>query len=338
MFKTHWFLAGFAALAFSLSASVGHAQNESAVTLEIQVETISDFKAVYATVQSQDVIAARARIGGTIATLNVDDGDNVEGGSTLAVVIDDRLAPQVRALDAQVAATTAELRQAQSDLDRARQLFDRGVIAQARLDEASTHVDIVTGQLNVVRQERSVLIQQQQEGEVLAPMTGVVLNVMVTEGTVVFAGEPIANVASENYVLRLRLPERHARFMAEGEAVRIDQSALSETTSDMISETGIISQIYPEIIDGRVVADAEVEGLGEFLVGERVRVWVSAGQRQAILVPGDYIHTRYGVDFVTLLSGDGGHHEMIVQRGRGGDEGRVEILGGLVAGDVIVAP
>lgn len=312
------------------------AQDESPApaTYNVRAETVTDMKAVYATVESADVIAARARIGGTVASLSVNEGDRVEAGQVMAVVIDDRLAPQVRALDAQVAALEATVRQAQAELARVRQLFERDVVAQARLDDAQAQYDVALGQLDSARQERSVLIQQQREGEVLAPTAGIVLSVEVTAGTVVFAGEPMAEVASEDYVLRLQLPERHARYLSVGDEVRVDRSALTET----VAETGTIRQVYPQVADGRVTADAEVEGLGAFFVGERVRVWVSAGTREAILIPGAFVHSRYGVDYVSLRGAGGAAREIVVQRGRGEEDGRVEILSGLAQGDEIIAP
>lgn len=300
----------------------------------VTVEPVMDWKAVYATVESADVIAARARIGGTVASLTVTEGDRVEAGQVMAVVVDDRLVPQVRALDAQVASLEASVRQARSELDRVQQLFDRDVVAQARLDDAQAQFDVAQGQLDAVRQERSVVIQQQREGEVLAPTTGVVLSVSVTEGTVVFAGEAMGEVASEDYVLRLALPERHARYLAEGDEVRVDQSAMTEDVAAM----GTIRQVYPHVVDGRVMADAAVDGLGAYFVGERVRVWVSAGMRDTILIPDAYVHSRYGVDFVTMIGPDGEPQDVVVQRGRGEEGGRVEILSGLAAEDVIVAP
>ncbi len=312
----------------------GAASAASGDTFNVTEESVTDMKAVYATVESLDVISARARIGGTVVSLDTDEGDRVDAGAVLAVIVDDRLAPQVRALDAQVTAIESSLRQAQTELSRVQQLFDRGVVAQARLDEARTQMDVVQGQLDAARQERSIVIQQQREGEVLAPTAGVVLDVSVTAGTVVFAGDPIADVAAETYVLRLRLPERHARYMQEGDEVRVDQSALGGD----VAETGTIRQVYPNIADGRVIADADVDGLGAFFVGERVRVWVAAGDRNAILIPEPFIHSRYGIDYVTLQSADGSHRDMTVQRGRGHDGARVEILSGLAAGDVIVAP
>jgi len=321
----------FAAIA--LAAIPVQAYAQSGETFTVSESLIADRKAVFATVESVDTVAARARIGGTIGELRVDEGDAVAAGDVLAVVVDDRLAPQIGAANASASALAAQLEQARIDLTRAEDLFERGIFPQARLDQARTQVDVLEGQLASARQERAVLVQQSREGDVLAPSAGRVLNVPVTSGSVVLPGEAVASIASDLYLLRLRLPERHARTIEEGDPVTVDAASL---TGD-VAPTGRIRQVYPRIEDGRVVADAVVEGLGDFFVGERVRVYVEVDERVAFLVPEDFLINRYGVDYVRLREADDRAVDIVVQRGRTTPDG-VEILGGIAAGDVLVQP
>ena len=55
-----------------------------------------------------------------------------------------------------------------------------------------------------------------------------------------------------------------------GDPIRIDGDELG-TAAPRFGKIGLV---YPQIEDGRVVADAIVEGLGDYFVGERVRVWI----------------------------------------------------------------
>jgi hypothetical protein len=100
--------------------------------------------------------------------------------------------------------------------------------------------------------------------------------------------------------------------------------------------------VYPELQNGRVVADAEVPDLGSYFVGERLLVWISAGKRQAFVVPRAYIFKRFGLDYVRLEKDGGAHADVVVQAGRviKGTDGqeRVEILAGVAAGDKLVRP
>lgn len=303
-----------------------------AQSLEVTTTLVADHKAVFATVESVDTLTARTRIGGTIVELLVDEGDEVAAGDVLALVVNEQMAPQIAAATSQAATLRAELTQAREDLDRANDLFTRGIIAQTRLDQAQTAVAVLEGRLASANQSRDVLVQQEREGEVLAPGAGRVLDVQTPLGSVMLPGEPVAIIASDRYLLRLNLPERHARSIAEGDEIQVAGAALGGE----VAPTGVILQLYPQITNGRVVADAEVEGLGSFFVGERVRVHVTVDTREVIVVPRSYVTTRFGNDFVALET-DEGQRDIVVLLGQESAEG-VEILAGLSAGDRLVKP
>ena len=310
----------------------------AAETLVVSPIVVPDQKAVFATVESANVVPARARIGGIVATLGVKEGDHVAGGRVLASVGDEKLVLQMRSLDAQIAGLEAQLAQAQADLTRAQSLFERAIIPKTRLDEAQTAFNVATNAHKARVAERSVIQQQLSEGDVLAPTSGRVLKVPVTTGTVILPGEPVALVAEQNFVLRLRVPERHARFLKAGDPVRIDAAEFGHE----VPQLGRITLVYPQIEDGRVVADATVEGLGDYFVGERIRVWISGGERSAVVIPAGFILTRFGVDFVNLAGADGRVIDVPVQRGRELPRPElpdgIEILSGLNAGDRLVKP
>ncbi|MFD2180664.1 efflux RND transporter periplasmic adaptor subunit [Rhodoplanes azumiensis] len=315
----------------------GAATSTQAGTLTVAASAAADEKAVFATVESANVVPARARIGGTVVRLAVKYGDEVKQGQTVAVVGDDKLMLQTRSLDAQIAGLEAQVSQATIDLERTQSLFDKGTVARSRLDEVRTAFNVADNALKARRAERAVIEQQLAEGTVLAPTAGRVLKVPVTPGTVILPGEAVAQIAEANFVLRLRVPERHAKFLKAGDPVRIDGEALGRGEATF----GKVRLVYPQIEDGRVVADATVDGLGDYFVGERIRVWVSAGERTAVTVPAAAVTTRFGIDYVRLAR-DGGTIDVPVQRGRTvrrpGEPDAVEILSGLVPGDRLVTP
>jgi RND family efflux transporter MFP subunit len=299
---------------------------------------VADQKAVFATVESRRVVPARARIGGTVAELAVKEGDHVELAQVVATVGDEKIALQLKSLDAQIAGLQAQVIQTQTDLTRAEDLAGKGTIPRARLDEARTAFNVADNALRSRVAERSVIEEQLAEGRVLAPAAGRVLKVPLTTGTVVMAGESVADIAEQNFVLRLRVPEQHARFLKPGDAIRLDTAELDETEPRF----GKIDLIYPRIEDGRVVADATVEGLGDYFVGERIRVWISAGERTAFVIPESFITTRFGVDYVKIRGAGGADLDVPVQRGRALPRpdlpDGIEILSGLTAGDRLVRP
>jgi RND family efflux transporter MFP subunit len=303
----------------------------------VSLQDVDDLKSVYATVRSKDLIEARVRTPGTIAALKVDKGVAVVPGQILALVTDPKIALKIKALDAQIVAAQSRLDTASTELERSETLKAKGVTPQARVDQAQTAFDVATNDLKAAQAERAVVETQIDEGKVLAPAAGRVLRVPVTEGSVVMAGESIATIAANDYLLRLEIPERHARFIKTGDIVRLGERGLGP--QDKPLSEGHITQVYPELNNGLVVADAEVPGLGTYFVGERVLIWISAGKRQTILVPQNFVFKRYGLDYVRV-SGASGGADVVVQTGRtdGTGDGAIEILSGLNSGDKLVQP
>jgi RND family efflux transporter MFP subunit len=342
MSACHWRHIAVAAVLCACAGANALAAENAAVapSFEVTVEEIDDLKSVYATVRSKDLIEARVRTPGTIASLKVDEGNAVEPGQVLALVADPKIALRIKALDAQMVAIQSRAETAKTELERSQELKVRGVAPQSRVDQAQTAYDVAVNDLKSTRAERSVVETQIEEGQVLAPTAGRVLKVPVTEGSVVLAGESVATIAANEYLLRLELPERHARFIKAGDPVRIGGRGLGQ--DEGAPAEGRISQVYPELQSGRVVADAEVAGLGSYFVGERILVWISAGRRQAFLVPRAYVFKRFGLDYVRVAGKDGAPVDVIVQAGRedrsvdGKD--RIEILAGVAQGDRLVAP
>jgi multidrug efflux pump subunit AcrA (membrane-fusion protein) len=214
---------------------------------------------------------------------------------------------------------------------------ERGTLPRIRLDEARTALNVADNGLRAKTAERAVVQQQFNEGQVLAPAGGRVLKRLVAVGSVVLPGDPVAMIAQQDFKLRLRVPERHARFLKAGDTIRVDGAEFG----DQSPKSGVIDLVYPQIEDGRVIADAIVENLGEYFVGDRLRVWVSSGERMAFVIPSNYVNTRFGIDYVGIRQGDR-TISAPVQRGRNVVSpdlpNGLEILSGIRPGDQLVQP
>lgn len=323
-------------LSLVAAATLGVA-SAGAEGLTVAPRSVTDEKAVFATVESISVVPARGRIGGIIVQLNVREGDPVASGQAIAVIGDEKLALQMKSLDAQIEALQAQSNQARIDFTRIEGLVERGTLPRVRFDEAQTALNVAENGLRARTAERAVVQQQLNEGQVLAAASGRVLKKLVAVGSVVLPGDPIAMIAQQNFKLRLRVPERHARFLKAGDKIRYDGAEFGEG----VSQSGVIDLVYPQIEDGRVIADATVEGLGQYFVGDRLRVWISGGVRTAYVIPSSYVTTRFGIDYVRIRKADR-TIDAPVQRGRdlpGPDlPDGLEILSGVHDGDQLVRP
>lgn len=292
--------------------------------------TVTEWKAVHGRIEAKDRLPARARIGGTLTELLVSEGDIVSAGQPLARVIDEKLGFQLSALRAQIEAAGAQLTNAQSELRRGEELLRQGVTTVQRLDALRTQVDVLAGQISALEAQADIIVQSQAEGQVLAPTAGRVLTVPVAAGAVVMPGETIAMVSGGGVFLRLAVPERHALHLTEGDAIHI------EGASGPVQ--GRLARLYPLIENGRVIADVEVPDLSDRFEDARVLVRLPVAERQALMIPATAIVTRGGLDFVPVQEARGMVLRAVVPgvRQTEAEGGQVEILSGLVAGDVIL--
>jgi len=291
---------------------------------------VTEWKAVYGTVEARDRIPARARLGGTLVELLVTEGDVVSAGQELARITDDKLDLQLQALAARREALTAQLASAEADLARGEDLLKEGVITAQRIEALRTGVDVLKGQIAALDAEAGVIRQQANEGVVLAPVAGRVLDVPVTRGTVAMPGEVVAVIGGGGTFLRIAVPERHAAALDEGDTIRI--------SSPEGDREGRLARVYPLIEGGRVVADVEIDGLPDRHVGARMLVSLPVGEREALLIPVTSIVTRAGLDFVGVETAGGVVLRSIVPGAGHLIDGvpMVEVLTGLEAGDVVV--
>lgn len=291
---------------------------------------VTDWKAVYGRIETRDRIPARARIGGILTELTAAEGDLVQAGQQLALIVDDKIGFQLSAIDAQLDALSAQAANAAAELKRGEQLQKDGVITTQRLEALQTAVDVVNGNIAANRAQRQVLVQQSAEGAVLAPVTGRVLDVPQAAGAVVMPGEPVAALGGGGFFLRLAVPERHAANLTAGDAIVI------ETVTG--EKSGKLAKVYPLIENGRVLADVEVPDLSEDFVDARVLVRLPVGTREALLVPPTAVRTHSGLDFVTTQGANGPVERAVVLGPHHLVDGveMVEVISGLVAGDVVV--
>lgn len=327
------FAAGLAACGGERRAPTTVAAVPRGERLTLQLQDIPDLKPVAATVTTRRMGEARARIGGTLVKLNVKEGDEVREGQVIGLVVDQRLSLETRSYAALTAAALAQAVRAQADYARIKTLYDKGIYAKARLDQAEADAKAAQGSLAAARAQQAASAELGAQGAILAPASGRVLHADVPAGSVVTAGQTVAVVTAGQPLLRLAIPEAQGRMLQVGEAVSLDPHDLPG-----LPATGRIAQVYPAVSGGEVTADVAVAGLSPELIGQRVRVLVEVGRRPAIAVPTRFVATRYGVDYVRVLDSSGHAGDVAVQLSPLADASRVEVLSGVGAGDVLVTP
>ncbi|WP_121183076.1 efflux RND transporter periplasmic adaptor subunit [Pseudomonas parakoreensis] len=135
------------------------------------------------------------RVGGRIASRNVDVGTEVQKGTLLATLDPSDQQNQLRSAQGDLAKVQAQLINAQANARRQQALFDRGVGAQAQLDIAIT--DLKTTQASLDQARAAVDQSKDQLGytELRADHKAVVTAWNAEAGQVVTAGQQVVTLA-----------------------------------------------------------------------------------------------------------------------------------------------
>lgn len=126
--------------------------------------------------------------GGQVVSVRVDAGDWVRQGEVLAVIDRSVQTQQAAAQEAQVAVAQADAELAQSNLDRALQLVERGFISKAEIDRLTATRDSAVARIKVARAQLAELRARNARLNIVAPASGYVLERAVEPGQTVGGG------------------------------------------------------------------------------------------------------------------------------------------------------
>lgn len=142
-------------------------------------------------------IAARREIpvgvvgeGGRVVAVAVDAGDWVRAGQVLVSIDRSVQAQQAQSSAAQIQVAQADANLAQSNLDRALQLVERGFISQADVDRLNATRDAAVARVRVAEAQLRELRARNARLNIVAPASGLVLQRNVEPGQTVSGGSP----------------------------------------------------------------------------------------------------------------------------------------------------
>ncbi len=134
--------------------------------------------------------------GGRVVSVLVEPGDWVRAGQALLVIDRSVQNQQAQSSAAQITVARADASLAQSNLDRALQLVDRGFISKADVDRLTATRDAAVARVQVAEAQYRELLARNARLNIVAPAAGLVLERNVEPGQVVGAGgTPLFTIA-----------------------------------------------------------------------------------------------------------------------------------------------
>ena len=185
-------------IGFIAYSRIGGGEAETAADVE-QVPTVTVVSpgraTISGTIHSTGTLAARHRIevgvvgeGGRVVSVPVEAGDWVRAGQVLAVIDRSVQNQQAQSAAAQIEVAKADADLAQANLDRALQLVDRGFISKADVDRLTATRDAARARVRVAEAQYRELLARNARLNIVAPVSGLVLERNVEVGQVLGAG------------------------------------------------------------------------------------------------------------------------------------------------------
>jgi RND family efflux transporter MFP subunit len=310
------------------------------------VETLS----ISGSLVPQTRVAVTPKLQGRLERVLVDIGARVSAGQTVATLDAREIVAQVDAARAAVNVARASVDSAEAalsnavlELDRSRNLFERGALPRQRLDAADTAHRGAVAQRDLARanlaQAEAALrraAEVRRDAVLVSPIAGVVVERNYDAGNLVGPGDkPVVAVADVRVLeLEAGVSELEAGRLRVGMPARIDVQARPGQAFE-----GQLAAIAPEI-DARNrhfqvevrVPNERAELLSGMYATARIETSRAAS---AVTVPRDSVTTRDGKRIVLRVAA-GTVQPTTVTEGIV-DEGRVQIVAGLASGDVVVA-
>jgi RND family efflux transporter MFP subunit len=297
----------------------GIAVPAGAATIKVEASMTAPRIYVVGTVASEEKVNLSARIPAYVNQVLVTAGDRVKKGQTL-VTLDDR---EIRE---QLAAAEAQLKQAEAEYQRARQLFEKNATTDQALTAAESGFHSARAQVERVK----VMLSYAQ---VTAPMDGIVTERRVESGDLANPGQLLLALYDPSRMrLEAPVPVRLIEKLALNQAVEMDLERPARGFPGKVTE--IVSEIDPSSRTQKVKVHIET-GDSEVLPGTFGRLWVEDDARAAIRIPASAIYRVGQLELVQVVEGSRAIRRLVRTGPAYG--GEVEILSGLAAGDVILA-
>lgn len=287
-------------------------------TLTVKSELFAPRVDVVGTVSSELKIDLSARIGAYVKEVFVSAGSVVTNGQPL-LTLDDR------EIQEQVAAAEAQFKQAETELNRTRQLFDNKATTEQALTAAQTLFAASRAQW-----ERSrVMLSYAQ---VVSPIDGLVTERRIEAGDLANPGQVLLAVYDPTHMqLEVPVPVRLLDKLPVGREVEVTLDRPAGTFQGRVRQ--IVSEVDP-LSRTQIVKVHIDRAVSDILPGTFGRLSVADESRDTVLIPASAVYSVGQIELVQVAR-DGRAIRRAVRTGPTHGSS-VEILSGLAAGDAVL--
>ncbi len=325
---------GIACLSAALPAN---AQSVQVPTATVQISATGASFELDGLIEPVKQSTVSAQASGRVTALLVKAGDPVRKGQLLATIDDQEAQVGVQRSQAQINQASAELRNAQAQWERTKDLQSKGFVSKAALDVANAQLQSAQAQRDQASAAGRQSSLAQGFTKVVAPFDGYVLQALAEAGELAVPGKPLLTLYA-HLPLRavVQVPASRAQLARTATAVQVQVAAgaagtptwITPTTQTAVPSSDPVSQTTEWRLDLPAASSANL------LPGQQTRVRFTPAQANAstgLTVPQGAIVRRGELTAVYVVAGNT-FALRAVRTGASTAQG-IEVLAGLRAGE-----
>jgi membrane fusion protein (multidrug efflux system) len=274
------------------------------------------------------------KVGGRVASVLAEMGDQVSAGQVLVQLEDTDYAIQAQQAEASLDLAVAGQKSAAQNLQRMEQLYQQGAVSRKDYDSAVTASEQADAQVKQASASLAYARYQAASTAITSPANGIIASRRVDIGEMVNAGSSIFTVVDiASVYAECSIPESEVGRLVVGQKVAVLSTAVSGQPFE-----GTLTNLAPaaDAVTKAFAARFKIENPGRMLKpGMFAQVELAVEEHlQALLVPKGSVVEKVGQKFI-FLAREGKAIETSVVTGIADGE-TVEVLEGLQAGDLVI--
>ncbi|MCR9257238.1 MAG: efflux RND transporter periplasmic adaptor subunit [Alphaproteobacteria bacterium] len=293
------------------------------------------------TLVAADTSSLSFPISGTVATVLVEQGDSVAQGQVIAELDPEPFELDVSAAQAEMDRAEADFAAKRTEINRQQELFNKGWIAQAALDQATAGFEGAQAQLDYARSRRALAQRNLENTVLVAPFDGTIAERSVEPFQEISGGQSIVLMNSAGALeVEIAVSDTMVQRLSRGLTVDITVPNIERcgckariTEIATTSGTGNTVAVTAALLDG---PDALIPGMA---AEATISLAVAADRRGFLvplsaIVPGDDVANGY----VFVFDSQQGVVRRVPVEGAGAALGNlIAVRGDLEVGNIIAA-
>lgn len=298
----------------------------------VQLQTYQRVAPTVGTVRAIQQVQVGSQLLAEVREVNVRAGDGVEAGQVLVRLDDTSLQARAARTKAQLVATEARQRQAQSDLVRVTDIYKRQAATEREFDDAVRAAEVADADAEAARQADAEVRAQLAYATVKSPMAAKVIDRHVEVGDLVQPGQVMVTLEGQ-LQLEAEVPESLSARLTVGDEVTVEIDAVdlrcAGTVREIVPQASASSRTFLVKVGGPCPPQVRSGMFG--------RMFIPLEQAQRLTIPTSSVQQvgQLQVVYVADPSAKLAHRRFVRLGESLGDH--VEVLSGLDEGEQVLA-